>query len=162
MWRRTARGLIDDNAVATLKQIGAAWKNNGATAKLPAFDAPVISSNLAKHQAANASWSDDMWIMDFAVDDDFGKPWISNPTVKQPWFEVVLKKEEGFNMIVVAESRHPRIKKYRLEYYQNGAWKSLLERGKYEAGSKIHRFDRCGGEKVRILIDGFSEGAADR
>ncbi|MDF2188824.1 alpha-L-fucosidase [Paraflavitalea sp. CAU 1676] len=149
-------GLIDDNAVATLKQIGAAWKNNGATTKLPAFDAPVISSNLAKRQAANASWSDDMWIMDFAVDDDFGKPWISNPTVKQPWFEVVLKKEEGFNMIVVAESRHPRIKKYRLEYYQNGAWKPLLSGGN-TSRIKIHRFDRVYGEKVRILIDGFSE-----
>ncbi|WP_276482167.1 alpha-L-fucosidase [Paraflavitalea pollutisoli] len=149
-------GLIDDNALAALKQIGSQWKNNGATAKLPAFDAPIISSNIAKHQPANASWSDDMWIMDFGNDDDFGRSWISNPTVKQPWYEVVLKKEEGFNMIVLAESRRPRIWKYRLEYFANGAWKPLLA-GENKGRIKIHRFDRVYGEKVRILIDGFTE-----
>lgn len=149
-------GLIDDNALAALKQIGQQWKNSGPTAKLPAFDAPIISTNMAKHQPANGSWSDDMWIMDFGNDDDFGRSWISNPTVKQPWYEVVLKKEEGFNMIVIAESRKPRINKYRLEYYQNGVWKPLLA-GELMGRIKVHRFDRVYGEKVRILIDGFSE-----
>lgn len=150
-------GLIDDNALAALKQIGQSWKHSGATAPLPPADAPIISHNLAKHQPTNASWSDDMWIMDFGTDDDFGTSWNSNPTVKQPWFEVVLKGEKAFNTIVVAESRRPKIKKYRLEYYQNGAWKPLLA-GDKSSRFKIHRFDRVYGERVRILIDG-AEGA---
>jgi alpha-L-fucosidase len=150
-------GLIDDNALATLKKIGETWKHQGPTAKLPPADAPIISSNLAKFQTTNASWSDDMWIMDFATDDDFGKPWISNPTVKKPWFEVLFKGEKAFNAIVIAESRKPRIMKYRLEYYQNGVWKSLLN-GENTGRIKVHRFERVYGERVRILIDG-SDGA---
>lgn len=147
-------GLIDDNALATLKKIGETWKHQGPTAKLPPADAPIISSNLARFQATNASWSDDMWIMDFATDDDFGKPWISNPTVKKPWFEVLFKGEKAFNAIVIAESRKPRIMKYRLEYYQNGVWKPLLN-GENTGRIKVHRFERVYGERVRILIDGF-------
>lgn len=147
-------GLIDDNALAALKKIGETWKHQGPTAKLPPADAPIISHNLAKFQATNASWSDDMWIMDFATDDDFGKPWISNPTVKKPWFEVLFKGEKAFNAIVIAESRKPRIQKYRLEYYQNGVWKPLLS-GENTGRIKIHRFERVYGERVRILIDGF-------
>lgn len=147
-------GLIDDNALAALKQIGQTWKYQGATAALPVADAPIIAPNLARFQATNASWSDDMWIMDFGTDDDFGTSWNSNPTIRQPWFEVVFKKEKAFNMIVVAESRQPHIKKYRLEYYQNGAWKHLLS-GNNNGRIKVHRFDRVYGERVRILIDGF-------
>ncbi len=147
-------GLIDDNALAALKKIGETWKHQGPTAKLPPADAPIISHNMAKFQATNASWSDDMWIMDFATDDDFGKPWISNPTVKKPWFEVLFKGEKAFNAIVIAESRQPRIQKYRLEYYQNGVWKPLLT-GEHKGRIKIHRFERVYGERVRILIDGF-------
>ncbi|WP_315814000.1 alpha-L-fucosidase [Paraflavitalea speifideaquila] len=41
-------GLIDDNALAALKQIGQTWKHQGSTTKLPAADAPIISTNLAK------------------------------------------------------------------------------------------------------------------
>lgn len=147
-------GLIDDNALAALKKIGETWKHQGPTAKLPPADAPIISHNLAKFQATNASWSDDMWIMDFGTDDDFGKPWLSNPTVKKPWFEVLFKGEKAFNAIVIAESRKPRIMKYRLEYYQNGVWKPLLN-GEHTGRIKIHRFERVYGERVRILIDGF-------
>jgi alpha-L-fucosidase len=148
-------GLIDDNAVAALKAIGQLWKHQGPTQKLPPADVPVISHNLAKHQATNASWSDDMWIMDFATDDDFGKPWISNPIVKTPWFEVVFKNDQAFNTIVIAESGKPRIKKYRLEYYQNGIWKPILS-GENSGRIKVHRFGRVYGERVRIWIDGFN------
>src|SRR5882757_8417561 len=64
-------GLIDANALAALAEIGRSWKNDGRVAVLPPVEAPIISSNMAKHRPANASWSDDMWIMDFANDDDF-------------------------------------------------------------------------------------------
>jgi len=144
-------GLIDDNALATLTAIGSKWKNAGPVRALPVAEAPIISPNLAKKQAANASWSDDMWIMDFANDDSFTTAWISNPAVKEPWYEISFKRDEAFNTIVIAEKK-ANIKAYRLEYDDNGIWKPILS-GTDPSRIKIHRFNRVWGKKVRILID---------
>lgn len=144
-------GLIDDNAMATLAAIGSKWKNAGPVQALPVAEAPIISPNLAKKQAANASWSDDMWIMDFANDDSFTTAWMSNPAVKEPWYEISFKRDEAFNTIVIAEKK-ANIKAYRLEYDDNGIWKPILS-GTDPSRIKIHRFNRVWGKKVRILID---------
>ncbi|GAA0525419.1 alpha-L-fucosidase [Chitinophaga japonensis] len=151
-------GLIDDNALAALKTIGERWKNEGPLPALPATEAPVISSNLAKHRPAASSWGYDMNIMDFANDDDFRSAWQSNPAVKSPWWEVDLGKEQGINMISIVE-REPRIQKYRLEYYANGKWMPLLS-GEKAGRVKIHRFDRVWAERVRILVDTYREAPA--
>jgi alpha-L-fucosidase len=143
-------GLIDDNALAALAQIGQLWKNEGPVALLPPVEAPIISSNLAKHQQTESSWSDDMNIMDFATDDDFHTSWQSNPMVKAPWFGVSLEKEKGFNTVVITEDQ-PNISKYRLEYWQTGRWQLLFE-GENKQRIKVHRFDRIYGRKVRISI----------
>ena len=143
-------GLIDDNTLTALKTIGKIWKNDGPAPKLPTIDPPIISSNLAKNQPSNSSWSDDMNIMDFANDDDFTTSWISNPTVKSPWYEIDFDKDKGFNTIVIAEQK-PNITNYRLEYCSNGVWKTLFD-GENGKKIKIHRFDRVWGNKVRISI----------
>ncbi|WP_443936471.1 alpha-L-fucosidase [Pedobacter sp. MW01-1-1] len=147
-------GLIDDNALAVLKEIGAKWKNDGPTVPFSKTIAPIISSNLAKYQASNSSWSDDMNIMDFANDDDFGSSWSSNPSVKFPWYEITFEKDKAINMIVVAEPK-ANISAYRLEYNVNGEWKPLLT-GNELSRIKIHRFERVWAKKVRILIDKYS------
>ncbi|KQR65299.1 alpha-L-fucosidase [Pedobacter sp. Leaf176] len=144
-------GLIDDNALSTLAAIGSKWNNVGPVQALPVSEAPIISSNLAKKQAANSSWSDDMWIMDFANDDSFTTAWMSNPAVKEPWYEVSFKRDEAFNTIVIAEKK-ANIKAYRLEYNDNGIWKLILS-GTDPSRIKIHRFNRVWSKKVRILID---------
>lgn len=151
-------GLIDDNALAALKVIGKNWKNPGAFEKLPEFDAPIVSSNIAKFQPANGSWSDDMWIYDFAADDKFSTAWLSNGNVKNPWLEISFEKERPFNMIAITE-KEPGIKKYRLEYYESGLWKPLLT-GENRNRVKIHRFNPVTGGKVRILIDEFDSPPA--
>jgi alpha-L-fucosidase len=151
-------GLIDDNALAALTEIGRLWKNDGPVAVLPASDAPIISHNLAKRQPANASWSDDMNIMDFGNDDNFHTSWLSNPTVKAPWYEVELGGDKGFNAIVITEDK-PNISRYRLEYRSNGVWKPLYG-GENKGRVKIHRFARVWGDAVRILIDGFDSPPA--
>ncbi|SEL78006.1 alpha-L-fucosidase [Chitinophaga rupis] len=148
-------GLIDDNALQALQAIGKQWKNEGPVAKLPEGEAPIISSNIAKHQPANSSWSDDMNIMDFANDDDFTTSWTSNTTVKQPWWEVVLDRDKPFNAITITEAE-PSITKYHAEYFQNGVWKPLFT-GDNKSRVKIHRFDRVWGGKVRITIDQFNK-----
>lgn len=148
-------GLLDDNAIAALKDIGKQWKHQGPVAKLPVADAPIISSNVAKRQPTNSSWSDDMWIMDFANDDDFSTSWMSNSTVKRPWHEIDFGREKPFNTITIYE-QNSRIRKYHIEYYEHGVWKTLLT-GSQAGKAKIHRFDRVWGDKVKIVIDEFSD-----
>ena len=144
-------GLIDDNAVAALTEIGKLWKNDGPVAPLPPGEAPIISSNLAKRQQADASWSDDMWIMDFGNDDNFHTAWQSHPgLIDHPWYQVTFDKENGFNTVVITEEK-ANISKYRLEYWQGNAWKVLFE-GENKQRVKIHRFERKWGGKVRISI----------
>jgi alpha-L-fucosidase len=154
-------GLIDDNAVAALKEIGRLWKNEGPVAAIPANEKPIISSNIAKFKPAFSSWGNDMSIMDFANNDHFGDSWHSNPEVKEPWWEVRLdKNEQAFNMIVITEGgRENRIQKYRLESYTNGEWKTIYE-GFKEGKVKIHRFDRVWGNKVRMVITQSSDAPA--
>jgi alpha-L-fucosidase len=147
-------GLIDNNALEALKAIGKIWTGKPVVATLPALDAPIISTNIAKHKPSNSSWSDDMWIMDFANDDNFNFSWKSNPTVKTPWYEVDILKVESFNMITVADSKST-IKKYRLVYENNGEWKTIFS-GENPDKIKIHRFDRVWGSKVKIIVDEFS------
>jgi alpha-L-fucosidase len=151
-------GLIDDNALAALKAIGERWQPQGPLPVLPAAVQPVISSNLARHKRAASSWSDDMNIMDFANDDNFRSSWQSNRSVKAPWLEIDLGKEQAFNTITIVEDK-ARIKRYRLEYYVNGEWKPLVS-GDDQGLVKVHRFNRVWGNRVRILIDSFSEPPA--
>ncbi|WP_316816536.1 alpha-L-fucosidase [Pedobacter nyackensis] len=146
-------GLIDENALEALKEMGKLYKPGSPLPKFPGGPAPIISSNIAKFKPANGSWSSDMNIMDFATDDNFGTSWVSNPSIKNPWLEVDLQKDQRFNMIVITE-REPNITKYRLEYFINGVWRPLIT-GTETSRVKIHRFDNSWGSKVRILIEGY-------
>ena len=153
-------GLVDDNAVAALKEIGRLWKNEGALPQLPDNDGPIISTNLAKFKPANSSWSNDMNIMDFANDESFRSAWRSNPAVKKPWIEIDLGPEQPFNTITIAESgANSNIRKYRIEYMKNNKWMPLVENGN-ERKIKVERFDEVWGSKVRVLIDGFTSPPA--
>lgn len=150
-------GLMDDNALVVLKEIGKLWKNAGPLPKLQAADAPIISSNIAKSKPCNSSWAHDSMIMDFANDDNFHSTWNSHSLVKNPWFEVTLGvNEQPFNLIVITENG-TRIQDYRLEYRVDNVWKPLTVGTDNNSRVKIHRFDTVWGDKVRILIDRFSD-----
>lgn len=144
-------GLIDDNALASLKEVGKLWKNEGPVGKLKDTGAPIISRNLAKNQPANSSWSDDMNIMDFANDDDFTTSWTSNTAIKTPWYEIDFGHDTEFNTIALTEPK-ANISAYHFEYLQNGVWKPIAD-GKTTSRVKIHRFNRVYGTKVRVTID---------
>jgi alpha-L-fucosidase len=150
-------GLIDDNALEALKEIGRLWKNEGPVDKVPPHERPIISSNIAKKKPTDSSWGYDMNIMDFANDDKFSSSWISHPSEKNPWMEIILSGNDcALNMIVITEKDgNGRIKKYRLEYFSNNEWKPILA-GTNTDKIKIHRFNTVWGSKIRILIDEFS------
>lgn len=153
-------GLVDDNAVAALKEIGKLWKNDGTMPKLPANDGPIISSNIAKHKPANSSWSDDMNLMDFANDDNFRSAWRSNPTVKTPWIEIDLGAEQPFNTITIAEGGNKsNIRKYHIEYMENNVWKTLVT-GNNNKKIKVERFNQVWGNKVKVIIDQYEASPA--
>jgi alpha-L-fucosidase len=145
-------GLIDANALEALKEIGRLWKDDQPSTPLPAFEAPIVAENIAKHQPANASWSDDMMLMDFANDDDFETSWRSNPEVAVPWFEVDFPSYRSFNAVTVYDTRNC-IRAYRLLYEKDGVWETLATVAGDERKVKVHRFDRVRGGKVRIVID---------
>jgi alpha-L-fucosidase len=143
-------GLIDDNALASLKKIGELWHNEGPELTLRPLDAPIISHNLAKNMPTNSSWGDDDNIMDLANDDDFTTSWVSNSTVASPWWEVDLGKETAFNTISIAEEK-PNISNYVLEYYHDGVWNPVFN-GENIKQVKVNRFSTVTGSKVRIRI----------
>lgn len=144
-------GLIDPNAVEGLKKIGELWKDDVAVPRLPAYDAPIIATNIAKGKPANSSWSEDMWIMDFGNDDDFTTSWRSNKVVAIPWLEVDLDKCHSFNMITITDLQGS-IQRYRLLYETDGIWKEICSGDKADK-VKVHRFDRVWGNKVKIEIE---------
>lgn len=149
------KGLIDDNAVAALKEIGKLWKPAGNSPRLPEYDSPVISSNLIKHVPANSSWGKDMDIMDFANDDNFSTSWHSNPAVKEPWIMFELGSEQPFNMITIAEGGDgSRVRKYKVEYMENNVWKTLLT-GNDDKKIKVQRFKPVWGNKIKITFEQF-------
>lgn len=153
-------GLMDDNALKALKEIGRLWKNEGKLPKIAPQHAPIISSNIAKNRPSNASWAYDSYIMDFANDDNFNSPWRSHSSVKEPWYEVVLDNEQPFNMVVITEGHHQAaIQKYRLQYMVNNEWKALFE-GTNTDRIKIHRFDRVWGNKVKIQMLQYNQTPA--
>jgi alpha-L-fucosidase len=146
-------GLIDENALVALREMGELYKPNDRLPKFPPSDAPVISSNLAKGKPANASWSWDMSIMDFATDDDFSSNWTSHPTVKSPWFELDLTSETAFNAIVITQAKSDKIN-YEIDYFAGNSWHPLFE-GESTSRILIHRFGRVWGNKVRIKYRSF-------
>lgn len=150
-------GLIDDNAITALKEIGKIWKNEGPTAKLPPNSGPVITANIAKHKPAYSSWSWDMNIMDFANDDNFNTAWRSNPQEKKPWIEFDLGAEQPFNTITIAQGeKKNNIGRYRVEYLQNNVWKPLVT-GENNDKIKVEKFKTVWGNRIKIFIEQFDD-----
>jgi alpha-L-fucosidase len=161
-------GLIDENAIAELKEVGKLWKNPGPAAKLPFYKQPIIASNLAKKQKMNSSWSADMDLSDFANDDNFSTKWSSSPTVSNPYLEVLFDKEITFNAIGIVElakgrnspgDGKTRISSYNLQYWDGKNWK-IIETQVSNDLIRIHRFKPVQSAKVRLHVNACKPGLA--
>lgn len=145
-------GLMDDNAVDALRQIGSMWKNEGPTAPVPACEDPIIQHNIAKNRPTEYSWSYDYGIGDFANNDDFGDAWTSHPLVEKPYWEVSIDKKKPINFITLVEEKAGVIQAYRLDYLSKGKWTTLFEGQADPCRVKQHRFPAIKAEKVRITV----------
>ncbi|MDQ1142737.1 alpha-L-fucosidase [Pedobacter agri] len=152
-------GLIDDNAIAALQEMGKLYSRTANPLRLQPCPAPIISSNIAKHVVSNSSWSNDMNLMDFANDDNFRSSWSSNPQVKYPWYEVKFEKEMPCNMIVITAGNSSGAK-YNLEYFANGKWLPIKAHSLGEKKVSIFRFDRIWCENIRVNLSDFKEAPA--
>lgn len=137
-------GLMDDNALKALTQIGKIWAKTepgaageaakaidpnyvAADLRFSECPAPIIASNLAKGRRADSSWSYDMEISEFAVDDDFESAWVANAFGPEcPNLRVYLDKEQLLNMIAITEEVGSEIREYRLDAHVNGQWQELM------------------------------------
>lgn len=144
-------GLIDDNAIAALAEIGRLWDNTKSTPRLGNYDAPIISENVAKFKPASSSWSNDMWISDFANDDKFTTSWTSEASVTQPWLEIDLEVLRPVNAVMFMDGGrgNGNITKYSISYEKDGEWLPLVTEFK-EGKIKIHRFERVWARKIRF------------
>ena len=145
-------GLMDDNAVEALKQIGSIWKNQGPTQPIPAQEAPIIEPNIAKNQPTEYSWSYDYALGDFANDDNFSSCWTAHSLVEQPWWEVWLPKNKAFHRVTILEGKAGVIEEYRLDYLKDGKWTTLFEGKANPCRLKQHTFPAVKAEKVRITV----------
>lgn len=144
-------GLIDDNALEVLRQIGNLWDGPSGSLALKEPEAPIISENIAIGKRCNTSWAYDIHIADFLTDDDFTTRWQSHSSVAEPWAEVVFDRAEPINAITIADSRGS-FTDYRVEYFVDGKWMPLLEASDDDRKVKIRRFDRVWAEKIRVHI----------
>ena len=145
-------GLMDDNAVEALRQIGQLWHHEGPTKPIPDCEAPIIQHNIAKGCPTEYSWSYDYGIGDFANNDDFSDSWTSHPTVKEPWWEVDLKGEKNISLVTIVEEQKGSMLAYKLIYMHGKRWHPLFDGTAPECRVKQHRFASVKAEKVRIIV----------
>lgn len=154
-------GLLDENAVAELKKIGRIWKNEGAAPKLTTFQKPIVASNLAKKQKTNSSWSEDIFISDFANDDDFKTFWRPSSFVKEPYLEILFGESTPINSIGFVESDYDnpltftsKLKSYDIQYWNGSNWQSLRLKNESER-VRIYRFNPIKTSKVRLQVKSY-------
>ncbi|MDC1105865.1 alpha-L-fucosidase [Prolixibacteraceae bacterium] len=170
----SADGLLEDNAVTELKKIGKLWKHPGKSLKLSVFKTPIISRNLAKTAKMNSSWSEDIFISDFANDDNFVLfSWIPSSKNKEDNFlEVVFEKPTEINSVGFVElcgwyggsvkgydsnkTFETKLKNYEIHLWDGKSWEKLPIQ--YDAGRvRIHDFKTRKAKKVRLLIKDYQD-----
>ena len=152
-------GLMDDNALKALKQIGKAWAKaepgaaqkaaeaishdyRAADSRFSACPAPVTASNIAKGRRADSSWSYDMEISEFATDDNFKSAWVANALgTDEPYLKVFLDKEMPFNMVVLTEETGSDVRRYRLDARVGGLWHEIMAVNADEHGASASAGD---------------------
>lgn len=150
-------GLLDDNVIDRLAEIGRLWKPDAPAPKVaPAFE--IVMPNLAKDRPAFASSLADGSGPDLAVDDNLRSYWLADAGHAPHWLEVRFDIATAINTIALVEAcglddygEGSRIGGYRIEAMVGGQWRELA------TGRTPSRFEficvaPCTAERVRLHI----------
>ena len=149
-------GLMDDNAVKRLKEIGALYTKRGHVADLGHFEDAINVPNIAIGKPVEGTWSYDCQLFDFINDDSFKTAWYAHNSVKNPNVTISLGSEQPFNAIVITDVENDDMQEYTLEYRSNNVWKTIFTgKAKNAKRVKYHRFDTVWGDAVRLTVHSY-------
>lgn len=149
-------GLMDDNAVKRLKEIGALYTKRGHVADLGHFEDAINVPNIAIGKPVEGTWSYDCQLFDFINDDSFKTAWYAHNSVKNPNVTISLGSEQPFNAIVITDVENDDMQEYTLEYRSNNVWKTVFTgKAKNAKRVKYHRFDTVWGDAVRLTVHSY-------
>lgn len=149
-------GLMDDNAVKRLKEIGALYTKRGHVADLGHFEDAINVPNIAIGKPVEGTWSYDCQLFDFINDGSFKTAWYAHNSVKNPNVTISLGSEQPFNAIVITDVENDDMQEYTLEYRSNNVWKTIFTgKAKNAKRVKYHRFDTVWGDAVRLTVHSY-------
>jgi alpha-L-fucosidase len=157
----TREGRLAPNVVARLKEIGAAWKHGGPTAKVRATTV-ITTRNLATGRPVHASSSPDTVGPDLAVDGSFESSWCLEEGEREGWIEVQLDGVLAFNTLVLVEPigregySESRIASYQFQSWTGSQWVDLAA-GDVPAAVQMHEIPRVRAERVRLVFSASAD-----
>jgi alpha-L-fucosidase len=93
---------------------------------------------------------------DKAVDDNPTTRWATDYGIKQAWLEVDMGKTVTFNRVKISEE-YDRIRKFELQYKNNGQWKTIID-GTKIGQNYVKDFEPIAARQVRLNILDATEG----
>jgi alpha-L-fucosidase len=128
---------------------------------LAVVDVPLLSSltTKAKATASNVYQQEAQYGADKAVDGNSDTRWATDSGTKSAWLEVDLGKPTMFRRAVIKQAfpEFKRIRKFVIEYWQNGQW-NACHRGENPGATFSVRFDPVTAQRVRLNITEATDG----
>ncbi len=134
---------------------------DSSTLAIPATEvpAPVSLTTKAKATASNVFQGQPEYGPDKAVDGNRATRWATDSGTKSAWLEVDLGKPVTFNRAVIRQA-YPelrRVRKFAIEYWQDGKWKSCHDGGELGAILSV-KFAPVSAQRVRLNITEATDG----
>jgi len=154
-------GLIDDNAVEVLKEIGEKVKSLPQLTKLPKYQVQVISENLALDKEIYSDVFSRTLGPDKANDGSFQSYWQPHTDEKKVALEVRFQEFTKVNKVVFTEmigtkryGDKSKVESFEIECYQNDEWVVV------SSGNSTHKvqkavFKEMNTKRVRLKLNCF-------
>jgi len=139
----------------------AALELEGAALDLPAVDVPPLVSltTKAKASASNVYQNQAAYGPDKAVDGRSDTRWATDSGVKSAWLEVDLGRPVRFSRAAIKQAfpELNRVRKFAIEYLQDGQWKPCY-RGENLGAKLAAKFEPVTAQRVRLNIAESTDG----
>ncbi|QVY66099.1 alpha-L-fucosidase [Polaribacter sp. Q13] len=138
-------GLMDDNVVNRLKEIGKA-----VTFSKPLMALPKVEKPHKNVTVTASSSSSDEFKPSNVIDCNLFTRWQFAKEDKKPWIELDFGKPETFNRVICGEFRKG-VEKFKIEAFVNGDWKLLAEGNKITNNFNAS-FEDVTAQKYRMVV----------